>query len=333
MTAPHAERRTTPPAPAVGAPPATKPVKPAPPARWMGGKSKTYAAYIAGELPPHTVYVENFGGMAGVLMAKHPAPVEIYNDLNGALVNLFRVIRDPDQCQRLLDLLAFTPYSRDEWRYCRDNWRAQADQVEKARQVFTLLNQSFVGKLKDPGWSFGRLSMPGRKDRGMGHIFQKTIENIWLVRDRLAEVVIENQPAMTLLERYNQPHTLFYLDPPYLPETRSRLDVYEDQEMTFEDHQALLEQCNQSRAAIVISGYPSQLYDQLLADWKKLEVKAQAASAVHSARNGLKHAPQSVQVRIECLWFNPRAWSLKHHRTTRPAPAAKPPQPIRTLWD
>lgn len=81
--------------------------------RYHGGKWRL-APWIIGFFPPHRVYVEAFGGAASVLMRKPRSYAEVYNDLYGDIVSLFRVLRDPSSAQELERRLRLTPFARDE---------------------------------------------------------------------------------------------------------------------------------------------------------------------------------------------------------------------------
>ena len=122
------------------------------PIGWLGGKSRMLAKIVP-NLPPHGVYVEPFGGGAAVLLAKTPAPVEIYNDINPGLVNMFRTIRDPGLFERFYRRVQATLYSRSEYYCCQNTWMAQDDPVEKAYRFYVAARQSFGGHF-DHGWGY-----------------------------------------------------------------------------------------------------------------------------------------------------------------------------------
>jgi DNA adenine methylase len=313
--------------------------------RYFGGKSGELArTWIVPNLPPHTVYVEPFGGAAGVLFNKPPVEIEVYNDLSSGLATLFRVVRKRKTRRMLEEALELTLYARDEWRYCLDRYRefqqrqsssshsgneslnnnqqqstAFADlssvelEVEVARQVYVLLEQSFTGTLGNRGWSFGG----AKHGKNLARQFRGKLARFPLVAERLREVIIECNDALDVLEDWNRPDALWYLDPPYEPSTRSqkrktakhRRGDYEH-EMTAADHEQLLQVCTcpVTQAMIVLSGYRCDLYDRYLdaAGWQRLERKTLARSAVLTNGNGLKERGNqglgSVAERTECLW-------------------------------
>lgn len=277
--------------------------QPKPLVQWFGGKARM-ARIIANKMPGHKIYVEPFGGAAGVLMAKQPAEIEIYNDLHSGIVNLFRVVRNPDKCQALINLLEFTPYSREEWRDCTKTWENELDDVEKARKFFTSLEQNFIGNTSGGSWGFGGKLHGTNKAK----TFANSLPNLRAVCERLRGVLIENSPALNVMRQWDAPDTLIYADPPYLPETRSKIGDYKH-ELTTDHHVELLEFLLQAKSKIILSGYPSKLYSEALESngWKREDYSAIAASALNSTNNGLKGRPADFAKRTESLWINPAA--------------------------
>ncbi len=143
-------------------------------APYYGGKATGIGEKIASVLPNHRIYVEPCGGMAGVMMQKPISFQEVYNDIDGNIVNLFRVVRDKKQCKELIRRLRFTPYSRDEWKFCRQNYRFAEDKIEKARMVFVLLSMSFAGSMGNKSFGVG-----GPKNQScQARTFANSIEKI-----------------------------------------------------------------------------------------------------------------------------------------------------------
>lgn len=264
--------------------------------RWHGGKWKL-APFIIQNLPPHRIYVEAFGGAASVLLRKSRSYAEIYNDLDGNVVNLFEVLRS-DLAEELIRRLELTPYSRDEF---ESAYQSSDDPVEEARR---LVVRSFMGFGSD---GFNRNVRTGfraasnRSGTTPAHDWVNYPENLRAIVKRLQGVVIERRPAAEVFCQHDGPETLHYLDPPYMPETRSnksrksgeRYHAYAH-EMTEVDHRDLLAQIQSLQGAVVISGYPTDLYDNALAGWHRIECKALADGA---------------QKRTEVLWLNPTAIS------------------------
>jgi DNA adenine methylase len=278
---------------------------PKPLTAWFGGKARL-GKIIAEKLPEHRIYVEPYGGMAGVLMAKYPSEVEVYNDLHSGVVALFRVVRDPVLCQQLLNLLDLTPYAREEWRDCNATWESETNLVEKARKVYVTLSQNFVGATAGGSWSFGGIKYDGN----VVSKFYNSFDNIKAVCQRLKQVQVENFPATDVIKRWDSPETCFYLDPPYLPETRQGKNVNDyKHELTTGNHLELIDLCLSLKGKVILSGYPSETYDKALLEegWIREDFQAMSSAALQSNANGLKGKPADKAKRIESLWISPNA--------------------------
>ena len=114
------------------------------PIKWFGGKGG-FVQNILPLVPKHKIYVEVFGGGASLLFAKTPAPVEVYNDVDSGLVGFFRVLRDKEKAAELWRVACLSPYSREEYGFCRETWEECKDEVERARRWFVVVRQSFGG--------------------------------------------------------------------------------------------------------------------------------------------------------------------------------------------
>lgn len=258
---------------------------------YFGGKSGMARA-IVDLLPPHRVYVEPFAGSLAVLFAKPPAPHEVVNDLNHGIVTFFRVLRDrPEDLERVCSL---TPYARHEYHLCgaRDD---TIDDLELARRFWVRINQSFAKTDGGTGWSVttARTQSPPASSISRIRRFAPAAE-------RLATVTIESCDGADLVDRLATDDTALYVDPPYLSSTRvSRSgnggDYLHDMG-TPEAHERLAEVLTTTPATVVLSGYPSALYDRLYADWwhTDIAVTAFSSNAKTSARGG----------RIERIWCN-----------------------------
>jgi len=263
---------------------AKKPNRPA--LRYHGGKFRI-APWVIGHFPQHTCYCEVFGGAASVLLQKPPSKVEIYNDLDSNVVNLFRVLRSPKKAARLKQLLELTPFSREEY---ESAYEQSEDDVEEARRMLVRSFQAIGAKR--------RCARNGWRTRDTGYspatAWRGWPDEIPLFVDRLRNVQIENRPWQFMLKTYDKPETLFYLDPPYLMQTRALgwdAGVYEH-EMTNGDHAELCLAARKLRGMVVLSGYDNDLYRELLPDWTVSSMAARAQT----------NAP-----RVEMLWVNPAA--------------------------
>lgn len=249
--------------------------------RWHGGKY-LLAPWIVSHFPDHRIYVEPFGGGGSVLLRKPRAYAEVYNDLDGEVVNLFRVLRD--EGARLRDLVALTPFARDEFELA---YRPCADNVERARR---LLARSFMGFGSNAHQrKSGFRANSNRSGTTPAADWRNYFEALPAIIDRLRGVVIENRPAIDVARQHDSPQTLIYFDPPYVAETR---DVRRDyaHEMTDADHEALLAAARELAGMVAISGYRCRLYDEALAGWKRCDRPTLADGA---------------RPRTESLWLNP----------------------------
>lgn len=260
--------------------------------RYHGGKYRI-AEWVIGHFPSHRVYVEPFGGAAGVLIQKPPVSAEVYNDLDGEIVNVFRVLRDPETAERLAELCRLTPYARAEFDLSQE---PTSDPVEQARRTLLRAWASFGSAGATRGNSGMRtFTRPDSSYLGVAHAWARIADAIPDFCDRFRNVVIENRPAIEVMQQHDSRQTLHYVDPPYLPETRSQgSSRYYRHEMSIDEHEALLETLVGLQGFVVVSGYDSTLYNNRLAGWRRV-----ALSTSGSSRFG------SVQ-RTECLWLSPR---------------------------
>lgn len=257
-----------------------------PPVPYFGGKI-SLAPQIAELLPAHGHYVEPYGGSLAVLLAKPPAPHETVNDLDRRLIAFWRVLRDrPQDLERVC---ALTPHARAEYEACD---QPAEDELEAARRVFVQLTQGRGRMLRETGWR--RYVATGGSRTGMPAYLNGYVGRIAAAAQRLAHVSIECAPALEMVERYGStPDALLYVDPPYLGSARASDRSRYVHEMASEpEHRALAEALRRARAAVVVSGYPCDLYDELFAGWDRLSF---AASTGHGG---------AVRNRTEVLWSN-----------------------------
>jgi DNA adenine methylase len=172
---------------------------------WVGGKSRL-AASIISKMPSHKSYIEVFGGGGWVLFNKPKIKTEVYNDINGDLVNLFRVVRDHDlQFERRQHFLLA---SREEYTAFREAWRTckPKDDIDRAIMFYYLLKNSFGANVTS-GWGYGRQDRPR---------YPTCLESLPVIRERLKGVYIENNSFERCIKIWDHPNALFYLDPPYM---------------------------------------------------------------------------------------------------------------------
>jgi DNA adenine methylase len=257
--------------------------------KWHGGKSYL-AKKIIELLPEHHTYVEPFGGGAAVLLNKPRSKVEHYNDLDERITRLFRVVRDhgPELQRRL----ALTPYSEIEFVAAT---KQSSDEIEQARRDYIRWRMSIGGR----GKAFSRTIDRVRREMAdsVSAYLSAIDKQLPLVIERLRTVEISCRPAIDVIKRLDAPDTLIYADPPYLPSTRqsNSRDLYAH-EMSEDDHRELATVLNSCKSRVIVSGYPSSLYDELYGDWRVVEFDLPNNAAGGKAKARKK----------ERLWLN---WS------------------------
>ena len=262
--------------------------------RYHGGKWRI-APWIISHFPDHRVYVEPYGGAASVLMRKPRSKAEVYNDLDNDVVNVFRVLRDPFLAKRLAELLYLTPWSRVEF---LESYQYTDDPIEQARR--TIL-RSFMAH----GSTHRRAHQTGFRSKSW--VQRSPASSEWIgypeqiqyYVERLRGVIIEHRPALKVIMQHDSPETLFYVDPPYLLSTRSSIRSNSEaagsrayaHNLNDEEHIELSQVLREVVGMVIISGYPSTLYEKLYHDWQRIERKCLADRGVE---------------RTEVLWLSPK---------------------------
>lgn len=257
--------------------------------RWHGGKWKL-APWIIAHFPHHRTYTEAFGGGASVLLRKPRSYAEIYNDLDGEIVNLFRIARDHgDDLRRLLEI---TPFARDEFIL---SYATSDDPLEQARRTVARSFMGFGSNSHNRATGFRANS--NRSGTTPAHDWKNYPAALPALVERLRGIAIENRDAADVLTAHDGPETLHYVDPPYVAETRDKGGDYRH-EMTNEDHEGLADVLKSLHGMVVLSGYPSSLYQRLYGVWHRIERQALADGA---------------RQRTEVLWLNPAAADALGH--------------------
>lgn len=259
---------------------------------YPGGKAKI-SSWVTSFFPRHRIYVEPFGGAAGVLLNKEPSPLEVYNDLNSNLVTFFRVLRDKEKAAELIRRLRLTPYAREE--YYSFYPMPEGDDIERARALICRASMG-IGMRMAVSDSRPGFAGDNKKTRKNAKCFVNRVEKMSEIAERFRSVVIEHRDALELIPRYDSPDTLWYLDPPYNCRYSFRYPATIDQE-------AMLGVFKKVSGYVVLSGYMSELYADELAGWH-METLANQTFA-----NRKKE---------ECLWLSPRTWdALQREREPR----------------
>lgn len=240
-------------------------------------------------MPDHRAYVEVFGGAAGVLLRKERSTVEVWNDLDSQVFNFFRVLRDRDACFELVRLVALTPFSRQEFHLA---YVESDDPIEAARRFVFRTAAGHGTSSMDPDDSNGFRSCDIRAGKSYAREWAGLPAAIAAAADRFIGVTIENLDFRKLLHKFDDPATLFYLDPPYPASTRDACGKGYVHEMSDADHRQLAWLLGQSRAKAMISGYHCDLLDGLYSGWRAVEKATTANGQVGSVP------------RTEVLWMN-----------------------------
>ncbi len=230
--------------------------------RYHGGKWML-APWIISHFPAHRIYVEPFGGGGSVLLRKPRARAEVYNDLDGEIVNLFRVARDQGEALRCA--LELTPFARAEFAI---SYEPSADPLEQARRTVVRAFMGFGSNSHNKVTGFR--SNSNRSGTTPAMDWSHYPAKFGAIIERLQGVVLENRDALEVIRIHDSPATLHYIDPPYLAATRNAGDDYRF-EMDDAAHIRLSEVLHDLKGAVIVSGYPSMLYDDLYVGWDRAE--------------------------------------------------------------
>lgn len=233
-------------------------------------------------VPDHHTYVEAFFGSGAVFFSKHPSDIEMINDMDNEVCNLFECIKTDHE--RLARLAMATPFSRNEY----DNTFIR-EESEPFKRALQFLIKCWQGHgFRTNGYKVGwKNDVQGRERMYALWNWYRLPEWIIEIAERLRTVQIENRPAVEVINRFNYKNVFMYLDPPYVLGTRTAKQY--KCEMSDSDHEELLKAIIKSKAKIMISGYESDMYNDYLIGWKKKSFDAKA-------EYGLK--------RVETIWMN-----------------------------
>ncbi|MFG3660276.1 DNA adenine methylase [Streptomyces sp. NPDC047706] len=255
------------------------------PVPYFGSKQRI-APWIASLLPEHDHYVEPFCGGLSVLFAKRPAPMETVNDLDGELMTFWRVLRD--RPEELIRACMLTPHSRTE---LEATWEPTEDDLDLARRIWCRLAQGRSGTLRNTGWR--HYIDPAGSVLGMPGYLEAYVLRLAAAAERLHGVSLEALPALDLIGKYGkQPKVLLYVDPPYLGSTRGWGNNYRCEMKTDAEHRELAAALADCKAAVVLSGYHSELYLELFDGWHRYEQSTMTGNAI------------STKGRTEVIWSN-----------------------------
>lgn len=281
--------------------------------RYHGGKFRL-APLLIDLFPVHRVYTEVYGGGASVLLQKPRCYAEIYNDLDGEVVNVFRVLQHPRKAARLERLLRLTPFARQEFLLSYKHTRSE---VERARRTII---RSFMG------WGSDSISRTKASRAGFNTRISSTMstgfrwnanrsgttaasdwhgfpDSIAAFTERLRGVTIEQRPAVDILRKMDRDDCLHYVDPPYPMSTRkigngTTCEHRYRHEMTDANHKELAAVLKSLKGMVIVSSYPSPLYDRLYRTWHR----HQWTGGQYCSQNS------GDKTRTEAVWLNEAAW-------------------------
>jgi len=256
---------------------------------WYGGKF-SHLDWLLPLLPAAHHYCEPFSGSGAVLLNRPPSPVETYNDIDGEVVNFFKMLRD--RSDDLIRVISLTPFSREEFHAALNSPSEDISPLERARRFFVLARQTRTGLAQTA--TLGRWANCKNTSRaGMSGVVSRWLGGVAGLEDvaqRLLRVQIENRPATDVIRLYDSAETLFYCDPPYLHETRGDSSAY-GFEMVEAEHRELARVLHQIKGKAAISGYRCALMDKLYKGWRRFDADEKQCHSIKKMRQ-------------ECLWMN-----------------------------
>jgi DNA adenine methylase len=265
-------------------------VRQRPVVRYHGGKWKL-AKWIIGHFPAHRVYVEPFGGGASVLLQKPRSYAEVYNDLDGEIVNVFVVLRDSPR--ELIRAIHLTPFARAEFEQA---YEPADNPVEQARRTIARSFMGFGGSAAVSGETTGFRANSNRRGTTPARDWANLPDCLALSAERLRGVVIEQREAVDCMRQLDNNEALHYVDPPYVHSTRSAkvrgtpTRKNYRHEMSDADHDSLAVVLRSLVGTVIVSGYRCDLYDKLYAEWQRVDRASMADGA---------------KPRVESLWLSP----------------------------
>lgn len=272
--------------------PTLSPVK-RPLLRWYGGKWRL-APKLLKFFPHHRIYTEAFGGAGSILLRKPRCYAEVWNDLDGEAVNLFKVLRDEAQACRLVEQLRLTPFAREEF---EQSFEISEDPVERARRLVVLSFMGF-GANAHSRYQTGFRSNSHRSGTTPAQDWKNYPEVLPFAIERLRGVTIDATDARKVLIKHDSDRTLHYVDPPYVMATRWKGDPTGRErrgyshELTDDDHAELLTLLRGLEGMVILSAYAHPIYERALKGWRRHEIDTFADGA---------------RPRTEVLWLNPAA--------------------------
>lgn len=247
---------------------------------WFGGKGRM-AKHIISRMPEHTCFVDLFGGAAHVIAQKSMITNEVYNDIDGDMVNFLLVSRA--KSEELMQACESIPYSRQLY----EKWKREpmpTDDFERAVRFF-YLNRSGIAKGNSSygtGWRHS-------KEHNTASTYQSACKRIKEFGKRMSNVMIDNRDFREIIRVYDSPTTLFYVDPPYIDREHRYKLTAADKENPMQLHYDLAGELNKIQGKAVVSYYEHPLLDELYEGWYK-----EKFSAVRQVVNGNNNTSEEM---------------------------------------
>lgn len=172
---------------------------------WIGGKRRLIK-HILPLFPEHTTYVEPFCGGAALFFAKEPSQLEVINDINSELVNLYRVVKN--HLDELVRQFRWDLVSREQFGWHKNQPTEQLTDIQRAARFFYLQRTAFGGKVEGQTFGVDATRAPRLN-------LLRLEEDLSAAHLRLSRTMVEHLPWADCIQRYDRPGTLFYCDPPY----------------------------------------------------------------------------------------------------------------------
>jgi DNA adenine methylase len=244
------------------------------PIKWVGGKSRMRKTII-GLIPPHTCYVEVFGGAAWVLFGKPPSDVEILNDIDQELINFFRIVRD--RPEDFIDSFDLELVSRAEFKRLAELDTSKIDEIKRAHRFYYLIMAGWGGELNYPRFQTS-ITDGGHGNRLIGAL-ETLRTRIEPIHKRLHTVIIENLEWQECIDRYDRQGVVMYLDPPYPGNGVNYFHNMRD----WKDHERLAERLAKTQCRWILSSYDSQDIHSLFKDYHFIDITS--ASGMNTAKD------------------------------------------------
>jgi DNA adenine methylase len=270
---------------------------------YMGGKH-LIVDWLLQYLPDRGVscYVEPFAGSAALFFnLPKRYKIEVLNDLDGHITNLYRVLQNPETYAEFNHRITYTLYSRADFERAVEilksgNWSSD---VERAWAFFVRQNQNYAGKLDSDNWGISLVN----KDPSYWDNKKRKLHNF---HRRLANVYVENVDAIECIRNWDSEETFFYLDPPYVPESRKDKILY-NHDTDFNYHINLVETLLNVKGKVMLSGYPNEIYNQLEQQGWRRYIKNTVCHSIVRVRGTRwteENAYKNHAKRTECIWLN-----------------------------